>query len=55
MREKECKHVCVTGSLCCIVGKKIVLGEITIIKKSEKKPLSLNHFFPLEFPCGSAG
>ena len=25
--KKECTHVCVTGSLCCTVGKKIVLGK----------------------------
>ena len=26
MAEKICIHVCVTGSPCCAVGKKIVLG-----------------------------
>ena len=26
-KKKECIHVCVTGSLCCTVGKKIVLGK----------------------------
>ena len=25
--KKECKRVCVTGSLCCTVVKKIVLGK----------------------------
>ena len=37
----ECVHVCATGSPCCTVEKKIVLGEITIkiiiiIKKGKK-------------------
>ena len=33
-------HVCVTGPPCCTVGKKIVLGEITIkkIKKWKEGP-----------------
>ena len=33
-------HVCVTGSPYCTVGKKSVLGEITI-KKTNKKPLTV--------------
>jgi len=30
MEKKICIYVCVTGSPCCTVGKKSVLGEITI-------------------------
>ena len=30
--KKLCIHVCITGSPCCTVGKKNVLGEITTKK-----------------------
>ena len=33
----DCYHVCVTGSPCCRVGKKSVLGEITIKNKLKSK------------------
>ena len=45
----ECIHVCVTGSPCCTVEKKSLIGEITIKNNNNNKIFLMktknkNHF-----------
>jgi len=41
--KKECIHVCVTGSPCCTVEKKISIGEIKINKFKKEKASRINN------------
>jgi len=46
VRKKECSHVCVTGSPCCTVGKKlyweIIKNKLINSKKGKKKKICVN-------------